>query len=104
MGCRILEPLFPLGDVYLTAGVAALELDPDEIGRLLHRHQCGDWGDLDEEDKAANDLDLREGGRLLSPLRNRRGKFCSNLAPKPSLIHSIRRRKNFRSPVKNPVA
>jgi len=66
MGYRILKPLFPLGNVYLTAGVAALELDPDEIARLLHRHQCGDWGDLDDEDKAANERDLKLGERLLS--------------------------------------
>ena len=66
MGYRILKPLFPLGNVYLTAGVAALELEPDKIVRLLHRHQCGDWGDLDDEDKLANDRDLKCGERLLS--------------------------------------
>ena len=66
MGYRILKPLFPLGNVYLTAGVAALELDPDQIARILHRHHCGDWGELGEDDKRANDLDLKNGGRLLS--------------------------------------
>jgi len=51
----------------MTAGVAPLELEPDEIARLLlHRHQCGDWGDLDHEDKQANDRDLKLGERLLS--------------------------------------
>lgn len=70
MGYRILKPLFPLGNVYLTAGVAALELEPDKIVRLLHRHQCGDWGDLDDEDKLANDRDLKCGERLLSRLRH----------------------------------
>jgi hypothetical protein len=65
MGFRILRPLFPLGDVYLSAGAAALELDPAVIDRLLNRHHCGDWGDLGEDDKRANDLDLKEGGRLL---------------------------------------
>ena len=66
MGYRILKPLFPLGNVYLTAGVAALELDPENIAQLLHRHQCGDWGDLGDEDKQANDRDLKCGERLLS--------------------------------------
>ena len=33
---------------------------------FLVRHQSGDWGDVDEEDKRANDLDLIHGGRLLS--------------------------------------
>jgi hypothetical protein len=66
MGYRILKPLFPLGNIYMTAGVAALKLDADEIGRFLHRHQCGDWGDLDDEDKQANESDLKLGERLLS--------------------------------------
>jgi len=56
MGFRILRPLFPLGDVYLSAGVAALVLDPAEIDRLLNRHHCGDWGDLDTDDKRASNL------------------------------------------------
>ena len=66
MGYRILKPLFPLGNVYMTAGVAALELDAEDIAWLLHRHQCGDWGDLDDEDKQANDRDRKLGERLLS--------------------------------------
>jgi len=75
MGFRILNPLFPLGRVCMTAGVAALELDPEEIFRLLHRHHCGDWGDLDDEDKRANNRDLREGGRLLSRYDTGAGSF-----------------------------
>jgi hypothetical protein len=46
--------------------VVALELDPDHIALFLHRHQCGDWGDLDDEDKQANERDLKTGERLLS--------------------------------------
>lgn len=33
---------------------------------LLMRHQSGDWGELDEEDKAENELSVREGFRLMS--------------------------------------
>jgi hypothetical protein len=66
MGFRILRTLFPLGDVYLSAGAAALALDPAEIDWLLNRHHSGDWGNLGEDDKRANDLDRKEGGRLLS--------------------------------------
>ncbi len=46
--------------------MAAPSLDPAEIDRLLNRHHCGDWGDLGEDGKRANDLDLKEGGRILS--------------------------------------
>jgi hypothetical protein len=75
MGFRILRPLFPLGDVYLSAGAAALSLYPAEIDRLLNRHHCGDWGDLDTDDKQANDLDLKDGGRLLSRYDLEAGSF-----------------------------
>lgn len=75
MGFRILRPLFPLGDVYHSAGVAALALDPAEIDRLLNRHHCGDWGDLDTEDKRANDRDVNDGGRLLSRYDIEAGSF-----------------------------
>ena len=33
------------------------------------RHMAGDWGDVDEEDKAANDQALTDGSRLLSAYR-----------------------------------
>ncbi len=32
----------------------------------LSRHLTGDWGDLDAEDVAGNEVSLREGFRLLS--------------------------------------
>jgi len=55
MGFRILRPLFPLGDAYMSAGAAALELDPAVIDRLLNRHHCGDWGDLGDDDRFRRD-------------------------------------------------
>jgi hypothetical protein len=33
---------------------------------LLERHLSGDWGDLCHEDRAENELSLKEGFRLLS--------------------------------------
>lgn len=58
---------FPLGQTVATPGsLGALEeagLQPD---LFLTRHQTGDWGDLDEADKAENELSLKEGFRLLS--------------------------------------
>jgi hypothetical protein len=34
--------------------------------QCLDRHVKGDWGDLDAEDKQANDQALKQGSRLLS--------------------------------------
>ena len=33
---------------------------------LLSRHENGDWGDLDEEDSAANQAAVTNGDRILS--------------------------------------
>jgi hypothetical protein len=61
---------FPLGKIFMTPGVAAL-IDKDaglmlRIAKLLERHQSGDWGEVDEEDKLANDLSVKAGYRILS--------------------------------------
>jgi hypothetical protein len=40
------------------AGVSPLD--------LVRRHQSGDWGDLDAEDKQANDEALLDGSRIFS--------------------------------------
>ncbi len=58
---------FPLGQVVATPGA----LDAlDEVGIvpfiLLHRHIQGDWGDLDIEDKEANNFAITHGNRVLS--------------------------------------
>jgi hypothetical protein len=59
------NPLFLLGRVVTTPG--AYESIPlFEMLAALDRHQQGDWGDLCEEDKAENELSLKEGFRLLS--------------------------------------
>ena len=39
------------------------DVDPWE---LLSRHQSGDWGDVDQEDRAANNWSVDRGLRLLS--------------------------------------
>ena len=59
--------LFALGQTYATP--AALEvLDVAQISPvlLLAEHQAGIWGDLDAEDKAANERAVRTGARILS--------------------------------------
>jgi hypothetical protein len=55
-----------LGRVVATAAVAAA-VPHHQITALLDRHVAGDWGDLDLDDKAANDNAARSGnGRLFS--------------------------------------
>ena len=55
-----------LGKVVATAAVAAAVPHEVIIG-LLDRHSAGDWGDVDAEDKAANDADHSHAeGRLFS--------------------------------------
>jgi hypothetical protein len=56
---------FPLGQVAVTAN-ASVRLATEEVLTALHRHACGDWGDLCPEDALANDTAVRQGGRVLS--------------------------------------
>ena len=61
---------FDTGQLVVTRGVSDLIADNEEFERhvqtSLLRHVTGDWGDLCEEDKAANELALQEGERLFS--------------------------------------
>ena len=61
---------FPLGRVVATPGaLAALTQAGADPRRLLARHARGDWGDLDAEDRAANERAIATGERLLSAYR-----------------------------------
>jgi hypothetical protein len=59
------EGRFPLGKTVITRNAKSLLTDFDAI-EFLKRHQRGDRGDLDEDDKRSNETALIEGGRLLS--------------------------------------
>ena len=62
----------PLGQTVATP--AALQaLTQPEIVAALRRHSAGDWGDVDDEDRAANDDALRVGERILSVYRSASG-------------------------------
>ena len=63
MAYRMMEPRFPLGRTVATPGAIALGI---ELGLCMHRHHCGDWGDLDDCDKQANEDALIQGDRILS--------------------------------------
>ncbi len=58
---------FELGRLVATPGaLAALDKAGVSPVELVARHWSGDWGDLDSEDKAANNRALVDGERLLS--------------------------------------
>jgi hypothetical protein len=61
------QPLFDLGQTVATPGaLEALQHSGLSVSSLLSRHQRGDWGNLDDEDKAENETALRHGYRLFS--------------------------------------
>ena len=64
--------LFRLGRLVATPN-ALNSLTQDDILRGIQRHQAGDWGDLGENDHAANDQALAQGTRLLSAYRAANG-------------------------------
>lgn len=53
------------GQVYITP-MAQDQLYTASVIQALKRHITGDWGEVCEEDKAANDEALRTGDRILS--------------------------------------
>ena len=61
------KPKFPLGRLLTTPGaLQALEESGQSPGFFLAKHQAGDWGEVDADDRRANDEALVDGSRLLS--------------------------------------
>jgi len=61
------KPLFDLGQTVATpAALAALEQAGVSPASLISRHVTGDWGCVCDDDKRANDLAVKDGGRILS--------------------------------------
>jgi hypothetical protein len=61
------QPKFSLGQLLSTLGaVAALQKANQSALKFLQRHARGDWGDLCDEDREANDQSLVDGSRILS--------------------------------------
>lgn len=56
---------FRMGKIMSTPN-ALSQLTPGDILLGIRRHQAGDWGDVDEHDRQANESALIVGGRLLS--------------------------------------
>lgn len=61
---------FDPGKLVMTRGVYELTVETDAFARHVQlsvaRHLAGDWGDLCDEDRVANEQALAEGGRLFS--------------------------------------
>jgi hypothetical protein len=65
---------FRLGRTVMTRGVNDMVAENTAFAKFvvesLVRHATGDWGNLSAEDKAENDLSLKQGLRLLSAYEN----------------------------------
>jgi hypothetical protein len=65
---------FSLGRIVATPGAIEALCDAGQSAdEFLSRHVTGDWGDLDEEDRHANDAALVDGNRILSAYTTRKG-------------------------------
>jgi len=58
-------PTFRLGRLLTTPG-ALSAITPDDLLALIQRHARCDWGELGDEDRAANDTAHIDGSGLLS--------------------------------------
>lgn len=68
------KPPFSLGQIVATpAALEALESAGQSLAEFLIRHAACDWGEVDAEDKQANDDALITGARLLSAYRTKDG-------------------------------
>ena len=65
-------PKFSLGTICITPN-ALRNLVAEDITASMRRHWNGDWGDVDEEDRKANEEALLGGSRLFSVYHGRDG-------------------------------
>lgn len=63
MAYGLLTPRFELGRTVATAAAVALGVD---LIPYLRKHHCGEWGDLSEDDKKANEDALDSDLRIFS--------------------------------------
>jgi hypothetical protein len=83
--------LFPLGQTVATPGaLEALLRNKTLPTHLLARHQARDWGDVDAEDKRANDRDLTPAGQRLRSAALHQAIICAHCEPwVASVLHSV---------------
>jgi hypothetical protein len=58
----------PLGKTYGTMGalVAFARAPNEDLNSYISRHENGDWGEVDDHDRQANEYVLEHGSRVLS--------------------------------------
>ena len=67
-------PRFALGQVVATPGVLGALEEADQLPQeFLHRHIVGDWGELDEHDRQANERAVHGGDRIFSSYLTKKG-------------------------------
>ena len=64
---------FSHGRMYATPG-ALQTFDRDFLATCFDRHMHGDWGEMCDDDKRANDDALKHGGRLFSAYEDEQGR------------------------------
>jgi hypothetical protein len=65
-----MKPKFPFGQLVVTPGaLQTFQAASESPFSYLQRHLSGDWGDVDEHDRAENEYSLQHGFRLLSAYR-----------------------------------
>lgn len=57
---------FPLGNILMTPGAAAIAAGGVNLGELLFRHAAADWSDMTPDDQDANAHALITGARVFS--------------------------------------
>jgi len=61
---------FALGQIVATPGaLTAFSQTGEQPSSFIRRHAAGDWGELDQEDVAENELSVEQGFRILSSYR-----------------------------------
>jgi hypothetical protein len=63
---------FLIGSVFVTKSVLR-EIAIEDIEAILYLHAQGDWGEICDTDKSANEVALRFGGRLRSAHESKGG-------------------------------
>ena len=63
---------FSLGEIVITSA-ADEKLAPLDVSRAVSRHSQGDWGEVSEDDRAANERAVQTGSRLMSEYHDRKG-------------------------------